>query len=52
MFNFLNHSSVLKISEKFQINKRISFQHVSETTVRKVVKNLPSEKVSAGKIPI
>ena len=29
-----------------------SFQHVSEPTVRKVVKNVSSDKVSAGEIPI
>ena len=38
--------------EKVQLNKIFSFQHVSEATVRKVVKNLPSDKVSAGEIPI
>ena len=50
--NFSNHPSILKIKEKVQLNKRFSFQHVSEATVRKVVKNLPSDKVSAGEIPI
>ena len=52
ILHFSNHPSILKIKEKFQLNKRFSFQHVSETTVRKVVKNLPSDKVSAGEIPI
>ena len=51
ILNFSNHPSI-KIKEKFQLNKRFSFQHVSEATVRKVVKNLPSDKVSAGEIPI
>ena len=37
---------------KLQLYKRFSFQHVSEATVRNVVKNLPSDKVSAGEIPI
>ena len=52
ILNFSNHPSILKIKEKFQLNKRISFQHVSEATVRKVVKNFPSDKVPAGEIPI
>ena len=52
MLNFSNHPSILKIKEKFQLNKRFPFQHISEANVRKVVKNLPSDKVSAGKIPI
>ena len=38
--------------EKFKLNKRFYFQHVSEANVRKVVKNLPSDKVSAGEFPI
>ena len=32
--------------------KKFSFQCVSETTVRKVVKNLPSDKATAGEIPV
>ena len=52
ILNFSNHTSILKIKENFQLNKRFSFQHVSEATVRKVVKYLPSDKVSAGEIPI
>ena len=43
---------IFKNKENVQLNKRFSFQHVSEATVRKVVKNLPSDKVSAGEIPI
>ena len=50
--NFSNHSSILKIKEKFRLNKRFSFQHVSEATIRKVLKNLPSDKVPAGEVPI
>ena len=52
ILNFSNHPSILKIKEKFQLNKIFSFQHVSEATVRKVAKNLSSDKVSAGEIPI
>ena len=29
-----------------------SFQHVSEATVEKVVKNLPQDKASADEVPI
>ena len=50
ILNFSNHPSILKIKETFQLNKRFSFQHVSEVTVRKVAKNLPSDKISAGEI--
>ena len=46
--NFSNHPSILKIKEKVQLNKTFSFQHISEATVRKVVKNLHPDKVSAG----
>ena len=42
--NFSNHPCILKIKEKVQLNKRFSFQHVSEATVRKVFKDLPSVK--------
>ena len=50
--SYSNYPSILKIKEKFQLNKIFSFQHVSEATVKKVVKNLPSDEVSAGEIPI
>ena len=50
--NLSNDPSILIIGEKVQLNKRFSFQHVSEATGSKVVKNLPSDKASAGEIPI
>ena len=49
---FQINPSILKIKEKFQLNKRFSFQHVSEDTVTKVVKNVPTDKASAGEIPV
>ena len=52
ILNFSNHPSILIINERLQLNKRFPFQHVSEATVRKVVKNVPSDKVSAGEIPV
>ena len=51
MFNFSNHPIILKIKEKFQLNK-FFFQHVSEATVSNVVKNVPSNKASTGEISI
>ena len=52
MLKFSNHPSILTFKEKFQLNKRFSFLNLSQATVRKVVKNLPSDKASAGEIPI
>ena len=52
ILNFSNHPSILIIKEKFQLNKIFSFQHISEDTVRNALKNLPSDKASAGEIPI
>ena len=52
ILNFSNHTTILKIKDKFKLNKRFSFQHVPEATVRKVVNNLHSDKVSAEEIPI
>ena len=39
------------MKQKFKLNKKSSFQCVSEATVRKVVKNLPADKATAGEIP-
>ena len=52
ILNFSNRPSILQIKEQCQINKGFSFQHVSEATVTKVVKNLPLDKASADEIPI
>ena len=49
---FSNHPSIIKIKHKFKLNKKFSFQCVSEATVRKVVKSLPLDKATAGEIPI
>ena len=44
---FSNHPSIIKIKHKFKLKKKFSFQCVSEATVRKFVKILPSDKVTA-----
>ena len=48
---FSEHPSILKIKQKVKINRKSSFHFVSEDTVKKVVKNLPSDKAIAGEIP-
>ena len=50
--SFSNHPSIIKIKHKFKLNKKLSFQCVSEATVRKVVKSLPSDKATTGEIPV
>ena len=50
--SFSIHPSIIKIKHKFKLNKKFSFQSVSEATVRKVVKSFPSDQARAGKIPI
>ena len=47
--SFSNHPSIIKIKHKFKLNKKFSFQCVSETSV---MKNLPSDKATAGEILI
>ena len=43
---------LLKSSKNSKLNKKFSVQCVSESTVRKFVKNLPSDKATAGEIPV
>ena len=50
--SFSNHPSVIKIKHKLKLNKKCSFQCVSEATVKKVVKSLPSDKATVGEIPV
>ena len=50
--NLINYPIIIKIKQKFKLNKTFFFQCVSEATVRKVVKNLSSNKATAGKIPV
>ena len=47
-----NHPSIIKIWNKFKLNKKFSFQCVSEDTVRKVMKSLRSDKATVGEIPV
>ena len=49
---FSNHPNIIKIKHKFKLNKKFSFQCVSEATVKKAVKTLPSDKATAGEIPV
>ena len=48
---FSNHTSILKKKKKVRINRKFSFQFVSEDTARNLVKNLPSDKATAQEIP-
>ena len=50
--SFSRHPSIIKIKHKFNLNKKFSFQCVSEATVRKVIKSLPSNKARAGEVPV
>ena len=50
--NFSSHPSIIKFKDKFKLSKKFSFQCVSETTVRKAVENVPSDKTTAAEIPI
>ena len=50
--SFSNHPSVIKINHKFKLIKKFSFYCVSEATIRKVVKILPSDKATTGEIPV
>ena len=52
LFKFSKHPSTLKIKQKVKINRKFSFQSVSEDTVKNVVKSLPSDKATAGEIPV
>ena len=41
LFKFSKHRNILKIKQKVKINSKVSFQSVSEDTLKNVVKNLP-----------
>ena len=51
LFKFSKHPSILKIKQKVKINRKFPFQSVCEDTVRHV-KNLSSDKATAGEIPV
>ena len=50
--SFSNHPSIIKIKQKFKLNKKVSIHCVSEATVRKVAKSFPSDEAAAGEIPV
>ena len=49
---FSIHPSIIKTKHKFKLNKKFSFQRLFEATVKKVVKNSPSDNAPAGDIPV
>ena len=49
---FSIHSSIIKIKQKLKWNNKFDFQCVSEATIKKVVKNLPRDKGTAGEINV
>ena len=52
MTKYSKDPSILKIKQKFKINRKFSFQSVSEDTIKNIVKSLPSDEVSAREIPV
>ena len=49
---FHNHSSLIKIKQLVNNQAKFSFQPVSVHTVKEVIERLPSNKATAGEIPI
>ena len=49
---FSIYPTILKIKQKIKIDRKFSFQFVSEHTVNNVVKNLPSDKAAASENPV
>ena len=49
---FHNHPSLIKIKQLVNNHAKFSFQPVSVHTVKEVIKGLPSNKATAGEIPI
>ena len=47
IIKFFKHPSIFKIKQKVKINRKFSF-----CSIRNVVKNLPSDKATAGEIPV
>ena len=47
-----NHTSIVKIKNKYLIKEKFSFQPVSVKDVENDIKNIPSNKASGGDIPI
>ena len=49
---FQNHPSLIKIKQLVNYQAKFSFQPVSAHTVKEVIEGLPSNKATAGEIPI
>ena len=49
---FHNHPSLIKIKQLVNNGAKSSFQPVSVYTVKRVIEGLPSNKATAGEIPI
>ena len=52
IIKYSKHPSILIIKQKVKINRKFSFQSVSEDTVKNVVESLPSDKASGREIPV
>ena len=52
MKRFNNHPSLIKIKQLVNNQAKFSFQPVSVYTVKEVIEGLPSNKATAGEIPI
>ena len=48
--SFRDHPFILKIKHKVKVSTTFSFHPVSESLVKKVVKELPTDEAAAGEI--
>ena len=49
---YKNHPSIIKIKQNYSHQEKFVFQTISAEKVSKIIKELPTDKISSGEIPL
>ena len=49
---FRNHSSIIKIKERYKVKENFSFRLVTTEEIKAIIRDLPTNKAAGGEIPV
>ena len=52
IYKYKSHPSIKKIKSNYTIKQKFAFKPVTVKDIENVIKNIPTNKVTAGKIPL
>ena len=52
VYKFRNHSSIIKIKERYKVKENVSFRLATTEEIKAIIRDLPTNKAAGGEIPV